>query len=223
MTGVRDAGLYVGQSKDIVVRGNRVYGNVTGIEIENSVNAVVEDNDVTDNAGGILVFGLPNVPSKVARHCRVVGNRVVENNHENFADSTAIVAGVPSGTGIMIMAADDVEVAGNEIRGNNSVGVAVVGLDSQFGEGSEYDVDPTPERCWIHDNAMADNGGAPAPAITDAGYGGADLLWDLSGYDNSWDQPGASRLPYGLPGKEWSGLRRRANDRLWRLLASVTR
>ena len=222
VTGARDAGIYVGQSKDIVVRGNRAYGNVTGIEIENSLNAVVEDNDVTDNAGGILVFALPNVPSKVSRHCRVVGNRVVDNNHENFADPTAIVAGVPSGTGIMILAADDVEVTGNEIRGNNSFGVAVVGLDSQFGEGSEYDVDPTPERCWIHDNVMADNGGAPDPIITDAGYHGADLLWDLSGYDNSWDQPGASRLPYALPGKEWSGLRRRANDRLWRLLAALT-
>ncbi len=165
---------FVGQSKSIVVRGNRAFGNVTGIEIENSVDAVVEDNDVTDNAGGILVFALPNVPSKVARNCRVIGNRVVANNHENFADPTAIVAGVPSGTGIMILAVDDVEVV-------------------------------------------------PAEAMVAAGYDGADLLWDLSGYDNSWDQPGASRLPYSLPGKEWSGLRRRANDRLWRLLAVVTR
>ena len=79
-----------------------------------------------------------------------------------------------------------------------------------------------PERCWIHDNAMSDNGGAPAEIVTDAGFDGADLLWDLAGYDNSWDQPGASSLPYALPGKGWSGLRRRANDRLWRLLAALT-
>ena len=221
VTGASDAGIYVGQSKDVVVRGNRAFGNVTGIEIENSVDALVEDNDVSDNAGGILVFALPNVPSKVSRSCRVIGNRVIANNHENFADPTAIVAGVPSGTGIMIMAADDVEVTGNEIRGNDSFGVAVVGLDSHFGAGSSYDVDPTPERCWIHDNVMEGNGGAPAPAILEAGYDGADLLWDLSGDSNSWDQPGASRLPFALPGKEWSGLRRRANDRLWRLLAKV--
>ncbi|MEE8522825.1 MAG: hypothetical protein V3T72_02750, partial [Thermoanaerobaculia bacterium] len=116
---------------------------------------------------------------------------------------------------------DEVEVAGNEIRGNNSFGVAVVGLDSQFGAGSTYDLDPVSERCWIHDNVMADNGGQPAAIITAAGYDGADLLWDLSGGGNSWDQPGASRLPPGLPGSDWSGLRRRANDRLWRLLAMV--
>ena len=220
VTGARDAGLYVGQSKDIVVRGNRAYGNVTGIEIENSLDAVVEDNDVYDNAGGILVFGLPNNPSKISRGCRVAGNRVVDNNHENFGDPGSIVSGVPSGTGIMILAGDDVEVTGNEIRGNDSFGVAVVGLDSHFGAGSVYDLDPHPERCFIHGNAMASNGGKAAAVVTDAGYDGADLLWDLSGADNSWDQPGASRLPYFLPGSDWSPLRRRANGRLWRLLAS---
>jgi parallel beta-helix repeat protein len=221
VTGARDAGLYVGQSKDIVVRGNVAHGNVTGIEIENSLTAVVEDNEVYDNAGGILVFGLPNNPSKISRDCKVVNNRVYDNNHVNFGDPTAIVSKVPSGTGIMILAGDDVEVAGNEIRGNNSFGIAVAGLDSQFGKGSTYDLDPVPERCWIHDNVMTDNGGAPAAVLTDAGYDGADLLWDLSGTGNSWDQPGASRLPPGLPGSDWSGIRRRANDRLWRLLATV--
>ncbi len=221
VTGVRDAGLYVGQSKDIVVRGNVAHGNVTGIEIENSLTAVVEDNHVYDNAGGILVFALPNNPSKISRDCKVINNRVIENNHVNFGDPHAIVSKVPSGTGIMILAGDDVEVAGNEIRGNNSFGVAVVGLDSQFGKGSTYDLDPVSERCWIHDNVMVDNGGNPSEIITAAGYDGADLLWDLSGAGNSWDQPGASRLPPGLPGSEWSGIRRRANDRLWRLLAMV--
>src|SRR5262245_34886516 len=36
VTGAKDAAIYVGQSADIVVRGNEVHGNVTGIEIENS-------------------------------------------------------------------------------------------------------------------------------------------------------------------------------------------
>lgn len=221
VTGARDAGIYVGQSKDIVVSGNVAHGNVTGIEIENSVDAVVEGNEVYDNTGGILVFALPNVPSKVSRGARVTGNRIYDNNHENFADPTAIVAGVPPGTGVLILGGDDVEVAGNEIRGNNSFGVAVAGLDSFFGPGSTYDVDPDPERCWIHDNTMEANGGDPHPVVTEAGYGGADLLWDLAGAENSWRQPGASRLPYALPDKDWSRLRRRANLRLWRLLAAV--
>src|SRR5262249_30564399 len=37
--GASDTGIYVGQSEDIVVRRNRVEGNVAGIEIENSNRA----------------------------------------------------------------------------------------------------------------------------------------------------------------------------------------
>lgn len=221
VTGVRDAGIYVGQSKDIVVRRNVTHGNVTGIEIENSLNALVEDNDVYDNAGGILVFGLPNVPSKVSRGCRVVGNRVYENNHENFGDPNAVVSAVPSGTGIMILAGDEVEVTGNEVRGNNSFGIAVASLDALFDPGSTHDIDPFPDHCHVYGNTMKDNGASPDPKVTEAGYPGADLLWDLSGEGNAWDQPGASSLPYTLPGDSWGNTRRRANRRLWNLLSRL--
>ena len=47
------------------------------------------------------------------------------------------------------------------------------------------------------------------------------LVWDLSGSANSWDQPDATRLPYALPGKHWSGLRRRANRRLWQVASAL--
>src|SRR5690606_32916587 len=86
VTGARDAGIYVGQSRDIVVRGSKAYGNVTGIEIENSVNAVVEDNEVYDNTAGILVFLLPNNPSKLGEDTVVRANRVHGNNRDNFGD-----------------------------------------------------------------------------------------------------------------------------------------
>jgi parallel beta-helix repeat protein len=60
--GTRDAGVYVGQSTNILVAKNTVVNNVAGIEIENSYNAIVEDNDVYDNTGGILVFALKAPP-----------------------------------------------------------------------------------------------------------------------------------------------------------------
>lgn len=216
VTGARDAGIYVGQSKDIIVRNNIAHGNVTGIEIENSVDALVEKNDVYNNTGGILVFLLPNNPSKVSRKCVVQNNKVYNNNHENFADPNAIVSRVPYGTGIMILGADDVRVSQNEILNNKSVGVAVVGLDAIFGEGTVYDVDPHPERNWILNNQIDGNGQDPDPKMLASGFEGADLIWDLSGRGNSWDEPDATRLPYTLPGSEWSGLRRRFNYRIWK-------
>ena len=174
-----------------------------------------------DNAGGILVFLLPNNPSKVSMNCRIVNNFIHDNNHENFADPTAIVSQVPSGTGILIMAGDSVEVTGNEIINNNSFGIGLIGLDLLFGQGNTYDVDPIPESCWIHDNEYANNGSDPAGIVVESGFAGSDLLWDVTGYDNSWHEPDASKLPPMLPGKDWSRLSRLANWRLWRFLTRV--
>ena len=221
VTGARDAGIYVGQSMNITVRHNRAYGNVCGIEIENSVNAVVEDNEVFDNAGGILVFLLPNNPSKISKNCKVVNNRVYENNHENFADPTAIVSKVPSGTGILILAADEVEVTGNEIRGNESFGVAVASLKLVYGPEAAFDVDPDPDHNWIHNNVYENNGLQPQGAIKELGFSGKDLIWDLSGVGNSWDEKKASSMPTILPGKKWPDIARRANRRFWRLLMKL--
>jgi parallel beta-helix repeat protein len=221
VTGSSDAAIYVGQSKDIIVRDNITHGNVTGIEIENSVNALVENNEVYNNTGGILVFLLPNNPSKVSINCRVVGNYIHDNNHENFADPTAIVSKVPKGTGILIMAGDEVEVTQNKIVNNNSFGVGLVGLDLLFGTGNNYDVDPIPQACWIHNNSYENNGNDPAGIVVESGFQGADLLWDVTGYDNSWYEPEASKLPPMLPGKDWSGFSRLANWRLWRFLTRM--
>lgn len=59
--GASDAGIYVGQSKNIIVRNSRAYHNVAGIEIENSLMADVYDNESTENTGGVLVFDLPDL------------------------------------------------------------------------------------------------------------------------------------------------------------------
>ena len=49
-------------------------GNVAGIEIENSRDALVTSNFVTRNTGGILVFDLPSLPVMGG------GNVVIERN-----------------------------------------------------------------------------------------------------------------------------------------------
>ena len=213
-TGIADAALYVGQSRDIIVRDSEAHDNVTGIEIENSVNAVVENNNVHDNTGGILVFILPNNPSKVGRNCIVRNNRVINNNHVNFANPNSIVANVPPGTGVMIMAADNTEVTGNEIRNNDCYGVAVFSLEVAFEKGTAFDVGPTPENNWIHGNTYSDNGHNPAGAVKRAGLKGADLVWDLSGSSNRWLEANATNST-PLLNASWPTLARRA---YWRAL-----
>jgi len=213
-SGIADAAIYVGQSRDIVVRDCEAHHSVTGIEIENSVNAVVENNYVHDNTGGILVFVLPNNPSKIGQHCKVVNNRVINNNHPNFGNPNAIVSRVPPGGGILVMAADDTEITGNEIRGNDSYGVSVISLANSFPAGTAFDVGPTPERTYVHGNTYSDNGRNPAESILKRGLTGADLLWDMSGWSNVWKEDNATAaVPVLRAG--WPQIARRA---YWRVL-----
>jgi parallel beta-helix repeat protein len=196
VSGSKDAGIYVGQSRNIVVRNNEVTNSVAGIEIENSSNSLVENNFCHDNVGGILVFVLPFNPSKVCQDNRLLHNRIVNNNLPNFADPNAIVRNVLRGTGVMILAADRTEVAFNDIENNGSFAVAVSGLDGLFPRGTNYDVKPTPDDNWIHDNLLKNNATNPDERL-DAVHGAkaCDLLYDLSGTGNGFDQPGATSFP----------------------------
>ena len=93
--GASDAGIYVGQSQNIIVRNSRAEFNVAGIEIENSYYADVYNNIATNNTGGILVFDLPGLPQQGGHHVRVFNNRSVGNNTDNFAPEGNIVGEVP--------------------------------------------------------------------------------------------------------------------------------
>jgi parallel beta-helix repeat protein len=162
VSGASDAGIYVGQSQDIVVRRNTVEKNVAGIEIENSTRADVHDNLATDNSGGILVFTMPDLPTKEGRHCRVFHNKVLANNHDNFAPKGNIVATVPPGTGVMIMANDEVEVFENTIDRNQTAGLSVVSYLLTDKPLSDDKYDPFCEAIYVHDNVFTANGTKPS-------------------------------------------------------------
>ena len=120
-----DAGIYVGQSQNVVVRWCYAHDNVAGIEIENCRNPDVYQNRVSNNTGGILVFDLPGLLVKNGRNCRVTRNEIRENNHANFAPKGNIVAIVPPGTGVIVLATDSVDIYHNTIVDHKTVGVAI--------------------------------------------------------------------------------------------------
>jgi parallel beta-helix repeat protein len=156
--GASDAGIYVGQSRNIVVKRSRAEFNVAGIEIENSMNADVYDNVATHNAGGILVFDLPGLPQMGGHSTRVFRNRVVANDTPNFAPKGNIVAGVPTGTGIMVMANRNVHVFENEIDGNQSTGVMLVSYRFKF---DDKTYNPLPRDIVVRANRFGRNGWDP--------------------------------------------------------------
>ncbi|MFM1896158.1 MAG: hypothetical protein RLZZ385_1232 [Pseudomonadota bacterium] len=182
--GASDAGIYVGQSSNIIVRNSRAEYNVAGIEIENSTFADVYDNVATNNTGGILVFDLPDLPVQGGRNTRVFNNRIYANNTDNFAPEGNIVATVPNGSGLMIMANDNIEVFGNQFSDNNNANIMVIGYGLTGMPINDPNYDPYPESIHIHDNSFIGGGTIPDnPLLTElqAATNGApipDIVWD---------------------------------------------
>jgi parallel beta-helix repeat protein len=191
--GASDAGIYVGQSRNVVVRNNRAESNVAGIEIENTVGADVYGNTAINNTGGILVFNMPDLP--MAGHStRIYRNTVAGNNTDNFGAEGTPVASVPAGSGIVINSNDRVEIFDNDIADNDTANVIISSYYSTGYQG-KYDVadvyDPYPETIFIYGNRFSGGGGSPdgldlqALRLAMFGVGGSfpDILWD--GYVNA--------------------------------------
>lgn len=185
--GASDAGIYVGQSRNVVVRNNRAERNVAGIEVENTVDADVYDNVATHNTGGILVFNMPGLAQE-GRNTRVFRNRVVDNNTDNFGHEGTPVASIPAGTGIAINSNDNVEVFDNDIRGNDTANIIISSVFStNYAEDEAVaGYDPYPEGIYIHGNRFGAGGGSPdgmdLKALKTALFGPMgrfpDVLWD---------------------------------------------
>jgi parallel beta-helix repeat protein len=121
-----DAGIYVGQSTNVVMRNNYAHHNVAGIEIENSRNVEAYNNISEGNTGGFLVFDLPDLPQANGYNVRVFDNIVRENNLKNFAPEGGMVATIPPGTGMLVVSHDKVEIFDNEIYGYKTLGLGVI-------------------------------------------------------------------------------------------------
>jgi parallel beta-helix repeat protein len=160
--GAADAGIYVGQSRQIVVRRNRVEENVAGIEIENSRYADVDDNTATGNTGGILVFNIPDLPVKDGQYARVFHNRIEANNTANFGSSASMVSKVPAGTGLMIMATKHIDVFGNTIKDNHTGNLMLVSFYATGEPIRDTAYDPYESSISVHDNQISGGGGFPA-------------------------------------------------------------
>ncbi|MEQ1734531.1 MAG: parallel beta-helix domain-containing protein, partial [Bacteroidia bacterium] len=150
--GASDAGIYVGQSQNIIVRNCKAIHNVAGIEIENSLYADVYNNESYDNTGGVLVFDLPDLKQKKGGYVRVYNNKILHNNFDNFAPKGNIVAKVAKGTGVLVLATSNVEIFNNEIINNNSMTVGIISYYMTENPIKDKEYNPYPNSIFIHDN-----------------------------------------------------------------------
>jgi parallel beta-helix repeat protein len=161
--GASDAGIYVGQSQNVVLRRNRAEKNVAGIEIENTIGADVYENTATNNSGGILVFNMPNLPQP-GQATRVFNNKSFENNLANFAAKGAAVASVPAGSGIVVNSNPKVEIFDNDIADNKTANLII---SSYFStnyyntKGVDPNYNPYPRAIFVYGNRFKGGGDSP--------------------------------------------------------------
>lgn len=181
ISGIEDAAIYVGMSDNIHVAHNEVFDSVAGIEIENSRHAIVENNYVHNNTGGILAFITPGLPIKTTYDVIIRNNFIVNNNTANFGAPGSTVAGIPAGTGILIMAADEVIVEGNIITGNKTAGIIITDHQNAPNTTIDPESDPAPDKVMLLDNLMDNNGydtidEAKALMLTEFKQGNPDII-----------------------------------------------
>jgi parallel beta-helix repeat protein len=203
-----DAGSYVGQSRNIVVRNNRVEYNVAGIEIENSFDADVYGNTAINNTGGILVFNMPALPQP-GHSTRVFQNTISSNNTDNFGAEGTPVASVPAGSGIIINSNDKVEIFDNDIADNDTANVIVSSYYTTNYVGKDEIVeayDPYPESIYIYGNRFSGGGSSPegldlkALKVAMFGITGSfpDVHWDGFVNPESLDENGSLRAELAI-------------------------
>lgn len=197
--GASDAGIYVGQSDSVIIRNNKVYHNVAGIESENSKWVEIYGNEAYQNTGGILVFDLPGL-TQFGHTTRVYKNIVESNNYKNFAPEGNIVATVPPGTGIMLLATRNIEIFENQVTDNRTAGLAIASYDLVSalgsGEGTQLDqnietarnderYDPYPTQMYIHHNIFENSHWFPTMKndfgllfMTKFPFNTPDIAWD---------------------------------------------
>jgi len=178
--GAADAGIYVGQSQDIIVRNSVAEYNVAGIEIENSFRADVYGNIARHNTGGILIFDLPNLPQQGGHDIRVFDNQAIDNDTPNFAPKGNTVAMVPKGMGIMVMANRNVHVFNNRLSGNGTTHILICAYPEDYDDANYMFV---PRGVYVHDNEYGEGGAEPDGEVgaTIAKYSGTPvphIVWD---------------------------------------------
>ncbi|HEX5026430.1 MAG TPA: parallel beta-helix domain-containing protein [Agriterribacter sp.] len=169
--GSSDAGIYVGQTDSVIVKNCKAAMNVAGCEIENTSHAQVYDNEFYENTAGFLIFDLPGL-SKRGGNVKAYNNNMHDNNLRNFAKSGSFgtswgVGNAAPGSGIVILAASNIELYNNRIVNNNSSSISIASgfaVDEKAAEKMNDHYFPIPQNIHIHNNTIEMGKEFPAPA-----------------------------------------------------------
>lgn len=167
--GASDAGIYVGQTNNAIIRNSRAAFNVFGFEIENVEGGEYANNIAECNTGGFLVYDLDGL-RQYGDRSRMYGNKSRNNNTYNFT-SGGFVGNVPPGSGMITLSYDRIDIFENEFRDNNTGGIIHASYElfpAGAGRPVEKRIDWYTEGVHIFRNKFSNNGNKlPPPTTTD--------------------------------------------------------
>lgn len=167
--GASDAGIYVGQTNNAIIRTSRSAFNVFGFEIENVRGGEYAHNIAECNTGGFLIYDLDGL-RQYGDSSRMYGNISRMNNTYNFT-SGGFVGNVPPGSGMITLSYDRIDIFDNLFEGNNTGGIIHASYEL-FPEGAgrprEKRIDWYSEGVHIFRNKFVNNGNQlPVPTTKD--------------------------------------------------------
>lgn len=158
--GASDAGIYVGQTNNTIIRNSRAAFNVFGFEIENVQGGEYYDNVAECNTGGFLIYDLDGNLRQYGDRTRMYRNISRKNNTYNFTEN-GFVSNVPRGSGMITLAYDRIDIFDNEFSDNDTAGIIHTSYEL-FPEGggrpTEKRIDMYTEGVHIFRNTFRNNG-----------------------------------------------------------------
>lgn len=194
-------GIRLVRVRGSLVEASGAFDGLVGVSLEDSEGCELREVAAEVNVTGILVVDDPSDPARASgntlRECTVL-----ENAMEHPDRSLPLLGLLPEGAGVVILAADDTELASNSIEGHPAAGVLVLSYETLRDVAgtpapSDPAYDPHPETIHLHGDAFAENGfdpgGAPGDPIAElvsraALEALADVVWDgalASGVDET--------------------------------------
>jgi hypothetical protein len=190
-----DSALWVETSENVDVIGNLVENSVNGIEVSNSDDVHLMDNESRNNTVGAAILLLPDIYNNrgSAKRIDLSNNWLHDNNKPNTARPGSILAEIPSGIGVLYVGVDESVASGNLVEDNDFVGIGVVDYCIPFlGTDFACTIDPTitpefladekAENNRIVGNTLVDNATNISPDNPFAAYAGDLVL--LTGDDH---------------------------------------
>ena len=161
ISGVADAGIYAGMCENVDIIANETFNDTLGIEVEDSLDMLVEGNYVHHNSIGVIIDLVPGLPVKRAEKTVVRNNFILDNNAKPNSTSP-LLSSLHEGVGVLIRAHDHGSIEGNIIRNNVSAGIVVEDLTEGF---PDPKADPFPDNNRILGNLFFNNGQDPRTII----------------------------------------------------------